>query len=70
MYQNLIGYQTTIHLETQAKVYDIIAEDFEQEFCTGRQTLGHYYAIEWLQHIKVTVQNKLMSRRTAILTQR
>jgi hypothetical protein len=66
MYQNFIGYPTTIHLETQSKIYDIISEEFEKEFRTGRQELGHYYALEWLQHIKVIVQNKLMIRRTAI----
>ena len=61
-YQIFIGYPTAIHLETQAKIYDIVTEHFETEFRTGRQTLGNYYAIEWLQHIKVTVQNKLMIR--------
>ena len=68
-YQNFIGYPTAIHLETQSKIYDIVSEYFEKEFRTGRQKLGHYYAIEWLQHIKVTVQNKLMIRRTAINTE-
>ena len=42
VYQNFIGYPTAIHLETQAKIYDTIAEHFEEEFRTGRQTLGHY----------------------------
>jgi hypothetical protein len=66
MYQNFITFPPSLHMETQAKIDEFISEEFENDFRSGRQTLGPLYAVERLQEIKVTLQNKLMLRRTQI----
>ena len=66
MYQNFIMFPPSLHMETQAKIDEFISEEFENDIRSGRQTLGPLYAVERLQEIKVTLQNKLMLRRTQI----
>ncbi len=53
-------------METQAKIKEFIIEQFENDIRSGRQILGPLYAVELLQEIKVTLQNKHMLRRTQI----
>ncbi len=50
-------------METQAKMDEIISEEFENDILLGRQTSGPLYAVERLQEIKVTLQDKRMVRR-------
>ena len=66
MYQNFITFPPSLHMETQAKIDEFISEEFENDIRSCRQTLGPLYAVERLQEIKVTLQNKLMLRRTQI----
>ena len=66
MCQNFITFPSSLHIETQAKIDEFISEEFENDIRSGRQTLGPLYALERLQGIKVTLQNKLMLRRTQI----
>ncbi len=53
-------------METQAKLDEFISEEFENDIRSGRQTLGPLYAVERLQGIKITLQNKFMLCRTQI----
>jgi hypothetical protein len=53
-------------METQVKIDEFISEEFENDIQSGRQSLGPLYAVERLQEIKITLQNKLMLRRTQI----
>jgi hypothetical protein len=66
MYQNFIVFPQSLHMETQAKIDKFISEEFQNDILSGRQTVGPLYAVERLQEIKVTLQNKLMIRRTQI----
>jgi hypothetical protein len=65
VYQNFISYP---HMETQAKIDEFNSEEFENDIrsWSGRQTVGAVHAIEGLQEIKITLQNRLMLRRTQI----
>jgi hypothetical protein len=53
-------------METQAKIDEFIGDEFENDILSGSQTLRPLYAVERLQEIKVTLQNKLMLCRTQI----
>jgi hypothetical protein len=66
MYQNFIAFPPSLRMETQAKIDEFISEEFENDIRSGRQTLGPLYAVERLQEIKITLQNKIMLRRTQI----
>jgi hypothetical protein len=63
MHQNFIAFPPSRHMETQAKMDEIISEEFENDILLGRQTSGPLYAVERLQEIKVTLQDKRMVRR-------
>ena len=69
IYQNFICYPPSLHMETQSKINDIIGEEIVQELRTGRQQVGMFYAIEFLQHCKIVLQNKLSIRRAEISRQ-
>ncbi len=62
----LYRVSSSLHMETQAKIDEFISEEFENDIRSGRQTLGPLYAVERLQEIKITLQNKLMLSRTQI----
>ncbi len=64
MYQTFIAFPPSLHVEIQAKIDEFISEEFENDWL-GRQTVG-LYAVERLQEIKVTLQDKLMLCRTKI----
>jgi hypothetical protein len=66
MYQSFISFPPSFHMETQAKIDEFISEEFENDIRSGRQILGPLYAVERLQEIKITLQNKLMLHRTQI----
>jgi hypothetical protein len=66
MYQNFIAFPPSLHMEKKVKIDEFISEEFENDIQWGRQTLGPLYAVELLQEIKVTLQNKLMLCRTQI----
>jgi hypothetical protein len=51
-------------METQAKIDEFISEELENDIRSGRQTLGPLYAVERLQEIKITLQNKLIILRS------
>ncbi len=46
IYQNFICYPSSLHLETQSKISEIIAEEIKQETRTGRKEVGMFYALE------------------------
>jgi hypothetical protein len=66
MYQNFIAFSASLPMETQAKVDGFISEEFENDIRSGRKILRTLCAVERLQEIKITLQNKLMLRRTQI----
>ncbi len=56
-----LGYQAERYDHCATRPVDeFITEEFENDIRSSCQTLGPLYAVESLQEIKVTLQNKLM----------
>ncbi len=53
-------------MNAQTKIDEFISEEVENDIRLGRKTFGPLNAVERLQEIKVTLQIKLMLRRTQI----
>ena len=53
-------------METNAKIYEIISEESENDLRSDRKVLGPHCVVERLQSTQIVLQNKLVLRRSQI----